>query len=166
MVLRSALSSFQGDVILPANAEGSPFSWSVRVGYSFQRACIIQFRPVSASGDRIGARLGSLNCIVSVSPRASVMSTDWSMLGVKCKAHFRFWVDGLRSAATKDSKRALPRRRRLCVNSKKARYSGRLSWEMPRWGRSQLRNNDQTPSIVLTCTSWKPSPSSSRAYSP
>ena len=85
---------------------------------------------------------------------------------LKALAHIRFWVDGSRSAAIKDSKRAFPRCRRLCVNSKKARYSGRLSCEMPRWGRSQLRNNDQTPSIVLTCTSWKPSPSSSRAYSP
>src|SRR5262245_13545743 len=37
---------------------------------------------------------------------------------------------------------------------------------MPRWGRSQLRNSDQNPSMVCTWTSPKPSPSSSRAYSP
>jgi len=34
------------------------------------------------------------------------------------------------------------------------------------WGRSQLRKRDQNPSIVFTWTSQKPSPSSSRAYSP
>src|SRR3954452_5818953 len=37
---------------------------------------------------------------------------------------------------------------------------------MPRCGHSQERSSDQTPSIVLTCTSQEPSPSSSRAYSP
>src|SRR3982751_1583915 len=37
---------------------------------------------------------------------------------------------------------------------------------MPRCGRSQERSRDQKPSMVLTCTSQKPSPSSSRAYSP
>src|SRR5215471_13918960 len=36
---------------------------------------------------------------------------------------------------------------------------------MPRCGRSQLRKSDQNPSIVFTCTSQKPSPSSSRANS-
>src|SRR5262244_3764746 len=37
---------------------------------------------------------------------------------------------------------------------------------MPRCGRSQLRNSDQNPSMVFTCTSHTPSPSSSRANSP
>src|SRR4051812_9203506 len=37
---------------------------------------------------------------------------------------------------------------------------------MPRWGRSQERSSDQKPSAVLTWTLQKPSPSSSRAYSP
>src|SRR5215207_1230947 len=31
---------------------------------------------------------------------------------------------------------------------------------------AQERSSDQNPSMVLTCTSQKPSPSSSRAYSP
>ena len=51
-------------------------------------------------------------------------------------------------------------------SSKNPRYSGRLSWGIPRWGRSQERSSDQNPSSVLTCTSQNPSPSSSRAYSP
>ena len=37
---------------------------------------------------------------------------------------------------------------------------------MPRCRRSQLRKSDQNPVIVFTCTSQKPSPSSSLAYSP
>src|SRR5215207_8272623 len=37
---------------------------------------------------------------------------------------------------------------------------------MPRCGRSQERRRDQNPSMVLTCTSQTPAPSSSRAYSP
>ena len=81
-------------------------------------------------------------------------------------AHTRFRVDGFSRRAIKDPKSAFPRFRRLWTNSKKARYRGRFSWETPRCGRSQLRNKDQAPSIVFTCTSWKPSPSSSRAYSP
>src|SRR3954465_12750670 len=47
-----------------------------------------------------------------------------------------------------------------------AEVSGSFSCEMPRCGRSQERNKDQRPSAVLTWTSQKPSPSSSRAYSP
>src|SRR4051794_38169238 len=35
---------------------------------------------------------------------------------------------------------------------------------MPRCGRSQKRSSDQKPSIVLTCTSQKPSPSSSGVF--
>src|SRR4051812_23377117 len=54
----------------------------------------------------------------------------------------------------------------LCTNSKKPRYSGSFSCEMPRCGRSQERSKDHVPSIVLTWISQKPSPSSSRAYSP
>src|SRR5271166_5302984 len=68
-------------------------------------------------------------------------------------------------APTRAPSRALPRRRALCTNWKKPRYSGNLSCEMPRCGRSQERSSDQKPSIVLTWTSQKPSPSSSRAYS-
>src|ERR671917_2286649 len=37
---------------------------------------------------------------------------------------------------------------------------------MPRCGRSQERSKDHVPSMVLTWISQKPSPSSSRAYSP
>src|SRR3954453_7085000 len=69
-------------------------------------------------------------------------------------------------AATRAPRRALPRRRALCTNSKKPRYSGSFSCEMPRCGRSQERSKDHVPSIVLTWISQKPSPSSSRAYSP
>src|SRR5262245_30721965 len=83
-----------------------------------------------------------------------------------CLAHPVCRGDGLRSNPTKAPRRALPRFRTLCTNSKKPRYSGSFSCEIPRCGRSQLRNNDQNPSIVLTCTSQKPSPSSSRANSP
>src|SRR2546425_11536120 len=54
----------------------------------------------------------------------------------------------------------------LCTNSKNPRYRGSFSCEMPRWGRSQLRKSDQNPSMVLTWTSHKPSPSSSLAYAP
>src|SRR3954470_18824120 len=37
-------------------------------------------------------------------------------------------------AATRAPRRALPRRRALCTNSKKPRYSGNFSCEMPRCG--------------------------------
>ena len=40
---------------------------------------------------------------------------------------------------------------------KKPRYNGSFSCEIPRWGLNQERNKDQKPSIVLTCTSPKPS---------
>src|SRR5215813_10637377 len=40
---------------------------------------------------------------------------------------------------------ALSRLRTLCTNSKNPRYSGSFSWDMPRCGRSQLRNSDQKP---------------------
>src|SRR3954453_19388924 len=53
-------------------------------------------------------------------------------------------------AATRAPRRALPRRRALCTNSKKPRYSGSFSCEMPRSGRSQERSKDHVPSIVLT----------------
>src|SRR4051794_30996335 len=82
------------------------------------------------------------------------------------KAHPLFRGDGLRSNPTSDPRRALPRTRTLCTNSKNPRYSGNFSCEIPRCGRSQLRSNDQNPSSVLTCTSQNPSPSSSRANSP
>jgi hypothetical protein len=73
--------------------------------------------------------------------------------------------DGLRSNPTKAARRALPRRT-SCTNSKDPRYSGSFSCEIPRCGRSRDRGSDQDPSIVLTCTSLNPSPSSSRANSP
>src|SRR3954454_1055770 len=53
-------------------------------------------------------------------------------------------------AATRAPRRALPRRRALCTNSKKPRYSGSFSCEIPRCGRSQERSRDHVPSIVLT----------------
>src|SRR4051794_24635702 len=47
-----------------------------------------------------------------------------------------------------------------------AEVKRQLLLERPRCGRNQERSRDQKPSMVLTCTSQKPSPSSSRAYSP
>ena len=38
-----------------------------------------------------------------------------------------------------------PRARTLWTNSKDPRYSGKLSWEIPRWGRSHERSSDQDP---------------------
>src|SRR5215217_4135508 len=75
-------------------------------------------------------------------------------------------LDHATRAATRAPSRALPLRRALCTNWKKPRYEGSLSCEMPRCGRSHERSGDQKPSMVLTWTSQKPSPSSSRAYSP
>src|SRR5262249_34041410 len=79
-----------------------------------------------------------------------------------------YWIPGsyVTSNSISAPSNALPRWRTLCTNSKKPRYSGSFSWEIPRCGRSQLRNSDQNPSIVFTCTSQTPSPSSSRANSP
>src|SRR3954469_3152129 len=70
------------------------------------------------------------------------------------------------SAPMSVARRAFPRRRALWTTSKKARQAGSFSCETPRCGRSQERSEDHRPSIVLTCTSQKPSPSSSRAHSP
>src|SRR3954447_13593357 len=85
----------------------------------------------------------------------------WLLLGSGVMA-----AGHMTKAATRAPRRALPRRRALCTNSKKPRYSGSFSCEMPRYGRSQERSKDHVPSIVLTWISQKPSPSSSRAYSP
>src|SRR5215510_14607618 len=65
------------------------------------------------------------------------------------------WIPG--SYESKSSSKApsntLPRRLTLCTNSKKAKYSGKWSCEIPRCGRSHERSRDQKPSIVFTCTS-------------
>src|SRR3712207_2931707 len=58
--------------------------------------------------------------------------------------------DHVTRAPTRLPRRALPRRRALCTNSKKPRWSGSFSCEMPRCGRSQERSKDQVPSMVLT----------------
>ena len=95
-------------------------------------------------------------------PKTSGLVNCWWLLlssGVMGARH-------MTRAATRAPRRALPRRRALCTNSKKPRYSGSFSCEMPRCGRSQERSKDHVPSIVLTWISQKPSPSSSRAYSP
>jgi hypothetical protein len=68
-----------------------------------------------------------------------------------------FGGDGLKSNPTRAPRRALPRRRTLCTNSKNPRYGGNFSCEIPRCGRSQDRSSDQNASIVLTCTSQNPS---------
>jgi hypothetical protein len=47
---------------------------------------------------------------------------------------------------------AFPRRLTLCTHSKKPKYSGKLSCEIPRCGRSHDLRSDQKPSMVLTCT--------------
>src|SRR5262245_43845998 len=79
-----------------------------------------------------------------------------------------YWIPGsyVTSNSMSAGSNALPRLRTLCTNSKNPRYSRSFSWEIPRCGRSQLRKSDQNPSMVLTWTSHKPSPSSSRANSP
>src|SRR6476619_5821140 len=69
-------------------------------------------------------------------------------------------------ATTRAPRRALPRRRAVRTNSMRSRYSGSFSCEIPRCGQSQERSRDHVPSMVLTWISQKPSPSSSRAYSP
>src|SRR3954451_9592186 len=51
-------------------------------------------------------------------------------------------------AATRAPRRALPRRRALCTNSKKPRYSGSFSCEMPRCGRSRSVAKTTSP---LSC---------------
>lgn len=76
-----------------------------------------------------------------------------------------FGVFLTKTANNEDSK-PLPRFLTLWTNSKKLRYSGSLACDRPRCGRSQERSSDQKPSIVFEWTSQKPSPSSSRAYSP
>jgi hypothetical protein len=62
-------------------------------------------------------------------------------------------VSYARSTPRRGLSSPLPRMRALCTNWKNPRYQGSFSWEMPRWGRSQERSNDQKPSRVLTCTS-------------
>src|SRR3712207_9230526 len=66
-------------------------------------------------------------------------------------------LDHATRAATRAPSRVLPLRRALCTNWKKPRYEGSLSCEIPRCGRSHERSRDQKPSMVLTCTSQKPS---------
>ena len=60
----------------------------------------------------------------------------------------------------------LPRARTLWRNSKKPRYTGSFSCEIPRCGRSQLRNSDQNPSVSVHVwpprSTSSPAPSSSR----
>src|SRR3982751_6538095 len=68
--------------------------------------------------------------------------------------------------STLNSSGALPVPRPPAPPSQTAHGQNRTALEMPRWGRSQERSSDQKPSAVLTCTSQKLSPSSSRAYSP
>src|SRR5215468_4006899 len=60
-----------------------------------------------------------------------------------------YWIPGsyvTRSSMSAGSN-ALPRLRTLCTNSKNPRYSGSFSCEIPRCGRSQLRNSDQLQSM-------------------
>src|SRR3954468_24727818 len=120
----------------------------------------------SAEADirNIDAKVALQKSVIAQS-RADVAAAEanltWLLLasGVMAARH-------MTRAATRAPRRALPRRRALCTNSKKPRYSGSFSCEMPRCGRSQERSKDHVPSIVLTWISQKPSPSSSRAYSP
>ena len=78
-------------------------------------------------------------------------------------AHLQIWTyksgsiwipdSYVRRSSKRGLSRLLPRIRVLCTNSKKPRYKGSFSWEIPRWGRSQERSRDQNPSMVLTWTS-------------
>ncbi len=102
--------------------------------------------------------LSNANLISRHSTKISLIDADF------VKAHSA--NQGVTRIAKSEANKALPRRRTLCTNSKKPKYNGSLSCEMPRCGRSHERNNDQNPSKVLTWTSGNPSPSSSRAYSP
>jgi len=54
-----------------------------------------------------------------------------------------------REGNPRESKSPLPRFLALWTNSKKPRYKGKCSWEIPRCGRSQERSKDQNPSIWL-----------------
>ena len=74
-------------------------------------------------------------------------------------AHPVFRRGGLTSNLIKAPSNALPRRRTLWTNSKKPRYSGNFSCEIPRCGRNHDLSSDQKPSIVLRWTSQNPSPS-------
>ena len=52
------------------------------------------------------------------------------------------------------SQQRFPRRLHVVgTNSKKPKYNGKWSCEMPRCGRSHDLSSDQKPSMVLTCTS-------------
>ena len=78
------------------------------------------------------------------------------------------WIPGsyVSNNSRIEPSKAFPRRLTLWTNSKKPKYSGKYVCERPRCGRNHDLNRDQNPSMVLTWTSQKPSPSSSRAYSP
>jgi hypothetical protein len=60
-----------------------------------------------------------------------------------------YWIPGsyVTSNSMSAGSNALPRLRTLCTNSKKPKYSGSFSWEIPRCGRSQLRKSDQLQSM-------------------
>src|SRR5574338_594530 len=56
-------------------------------------------------------------------------------------------------------------RLQLCIQPKTAKYCPKYSLFTPWNGRIKVRNRAHKPSMVLTCTSRTPSPSSSRAHS-
>ncbi len=62
----------------------------------------------------------------------------------------------VRRSSKRGLSRLLPQIRVLCTNSKKPRYKGSFSWEIPRWGHSQERNSDQNPSMVFDMNLVKP----------
>jgi len=82
------------------------------------------------------------------------IADGWFAIGEqKLKALYGFGTANVaanREGNPRESKSPLPRFLALWTNSKKPRYKGRCSWEIPRCGRSQERSKDQNPSIVLT----------------
>ena len=76
----------------------------------------------------------------------------WIVVGHSHFDHGSICVPG--SYVSKSSSRApnnaFPRRLTLCTNSKKPKYNGKWSCEMPRCGRSHDLSSDQKPSMVLT----------------
>ena len=85
---------------------------------------------------------------------AASFKLNWN---IKISAHYGLQGAVPRMPLMRPSRSALPLFLMLCTNSKKPRYSGSFSCEIPRCGLNQERNKDQKPSMVLTCTSQKPS---------
>jgi|RhiMetdeSRZDD1v2_1073273.scaffolds.fasta_scaffold151112_2 hypothetical protein len=141
----------------------------------------VQYRGGSAGGEGVRAWSGGgLACPTATSggrafsPAASAVR----LLLAACWPASHWHSGGLRRRLMLDSgvlcDRELNECRKQCFASfsevvhklKETEVQGKFLLDMPRCGRSQLQKSDRKPSMVFTCTSQKPSPSSSRAYSP